>query len=419
MSLFSALSNPTSYNHNVSPSIAEHPRASNGPFLSMPSSMGTPGGMITRDSRGAHYDSGGVQHTNGSDNRKYLQDCTNRVPGDTGQGQVAFEHVTTPNDAARAGNFMHQQAKVIYSWSTMHYMQKFSAMFRSLYGNDLSVSGVDMEKHFPVLGVQIWNQERLDNSKGILEYTDASNFCMSGRVNNVHNVWTLGKPAGTSVAELDVLMGMWRRHPYNGDEAMEDYVWAPQPAGSLVFDVNRNIQRRSHAIDRLQDAASTRRTQLATNVEFLGVHGMVGPDSLDKLFECTVERKVADPNQSIADAVDWSNFGEWQNNYRSSYDIRTPESAKQEWYWSLDPFVSSDRQPPPFALYNSPYYSGSVVTMGTVIHVTRGDNNVSPATQARAARALFPKTRSRDYLTDLYALDQLELHWNVGKMLGA
>jgi hypothetical protein len=418
-SLFSALSHPASYNHHVSPTIAEHPSASNGPYLGMPNSMGAPGGMITRDSRGSHYDSGGVQHTNGSDNRKYLQDCTIRQPGDTGQGQVAFEHVETPHDPIRCGNFMHQQAKTIYSWSTLHYMLKYSPTFRYKYGKEID-NGEDMKLHFPVLGVQIWSQDRLDASKGILDYTDAPNFCMSGRVNNVPNVWVLGKPTGTSVSELSVLMGMWRRHPYNGDEAMEDYVWAPQPSNSHIFDINRNINRRSHALDRVQAATSARTSQINSNLEFPSTHGLVGQDSMDTLFECMDEKKPADPNQNMSQAMDPLNFNEWQSNYRSScYDLRTPESANQEWYWSLDPYVSDDRQPPPWALYNAPHYSGSYIIMGTVIHVTRGDNNATPATQARAARALYPKTRSRDYLIDLHLLDQLEVHWNVGKMLGA
>jgi hypothetical protein len=415
MSLFSALSNPYSFGYPGTPTISEHVTESRGPNLPMPDSMGPPGGMITRDSRGSHYDAG-VQQTNGNDTRKYLQDCSERKPGDTVKGMPTFEYVERPNDSANSGNFLNVKPKIMYSWSTMHYMLKYSAKMRKMFGSITSGVGT-MEKHFPFLGIQQLDQSRLDASYGILEYTDINLFTVQGRTNNVHNVWTLGKPDGTSVSELSVLMGLWRRHPYNGDEAMEDAVWQPQPANSLLFDINRVNYRHRHAQDRLLDARHHARATAQSNLPFPAFNEANNETRMDELFSCMTSTKPNDPNQTLMSTVKVDQFTECLSNYRSSYDLRTPESAQQEWYWSLDPYVSDDRKYPPFALYNAAHYSGSVVIFGTVVHVTRGDNNATPASQARASRGLYPNVRSTDYMQELFNLDQLEVHVGVGKMI--
>lgn len=330
--------------------------------------------------RSNYYD-GNTGHTNDRSVRHYSQNISGWVEGDTAPDQLTWGLRPEQRVTTMTTPYSFQ----MFSWSTMNYRLKHDPEWRNFYGQFLSAA--PLKRDFAFFGVQQSKQTLLNEKSS---YNDENNFIIIGRA-RMPNMW-LAATGDTCIGEGASLYVLWRRHEYTGNAATTDAVWD---------DPDANTPRtRAEILSEAKEAIQSRKRNLAArdDGDMLNV-GILKP------------LEMAVPTKDPLDIDDTVN-----------QPLKPAEGRKKEYYWSIDPFVTYDKQAPSPTLYmgdplGDPYnhFVGDFDHIGMVTHVLRGDNARTPTNVSRARAALYPATRSKAHLVPYFKLDCVEVMVKMGK----
>lgn len=379
---------------------------------------------------GSSFYDAGVQNTNGFTTYAVAQKTVSWVPGDTAPGLVTFMRRPVNPDS-----FLNQRqmSYAMFGLPEQNRRLRHEHDLRVLYGSQLS--SAKLQRDYACIGVQ-QSKQTLLNSRD--NYNEMNNFIIRGRC-RMPNLW-LAQATRQGVVELDVLYLLLRRHKYHGNDVLSAATWDDDTRGSGNKRA-RTFTRRAdgpaedeQAIRRAFNTEEVRdqraREKEATTQVNLRASIFDRDRASDRDLELNTSAEVGGYAYSLFDTlVDASNTPVAPAVVAHAKDAVSIESQSDQaagragdYYWSWDPWVSHDRQPPHPSLYSGSregdpdnQYTGDFMHVGQLIHISKGENNPTQAQIKLARRALYTKTRSVDYYEPLRQLDECEVHIGFGR----
>lgn len=223
------------------------------------------------------------------------------------------------------------------------------------------------------------------------------NMIIHGRA-RMPNMWlaneTAPRTSQCSVRELHSLYMVARRYPYSGERALHE-AWEPQ-------------QRRG---GRKRDRTGEATTAAAATAVVPKPVAEPYADQEKKLSEMEAHAATASAQTTLSTAS--GGKLKW---VAGDAPQLTTDNAKQEYYWTLEPYTSYDRSPPPLALYTGDprgdpnnQFVGDWIYVGQVVHLAKGHNNRTPQQVKWARDAFYTDVRNMDYYPALRKLDEIEV----------
>jgi hypothetical protein len=319
----------------------------------------------------ADYYDGNVQHTNDRAVRHYSQNVSEWQDGDTVPDQLTW-FVRPPHNPLVPGTKVSYK---MHCWSDMNRKLKNDPMWRAEFGTCKTAE--HFRRTFALMGVQQSKQTILREKNS---WNEENNFIILGRA-RMPNLW-LAQSEGYCVGEGASLYVLYRRHRYDGNDAADPNgdVWTGGTVGSKRKEYEGRPTVGAYAKSNLVSA----------------------------LPDLELDAPLPTP------------LKEWE----PTAAAKTPAAvaAADEYYWSIDPYVTYTRQPPHPMMYTGDplgdpdnQFVGDWDHIGTVAHVLRGNNERSARNVTRARNALYPDEPGKDHLVDYFKLDCIEVMVRMGK----
>jgi hypothetical protein len=319
------------------------------------------------------------------------QDVTDWQPADNAPGSVCF----ALKNPSRVGTNPSAPVKIL-SVMALNCAMKHDPEYRARWGAHDTADAVMLD--WAEIGIQI--NKQTDLLRDSRAWTHEANHARVGRVDTVPNVWLAQDGPGPTV-EGQLVGFVLRRYPYDGDAALQDRAWSgTQYNSARVTDPTSAHASRKRKREEEEDAAVHK---LARGFDDGITPTAVLPDNFAACKLPGVNVATATPPLVLAQPV-------------------ASDMPKREYYWSFDPYTCEDGasivdpavytyDPLTRDIHNR--FVGTWIPIGTVLHVIRGDSTRNSDTVGLARDALYPLTRTNDYLTAYASLDTIELQLRI------
>lgn len=335
--------------------------------------------MITNTA--GNYWIDGVGHSNISINQQYYVDKQASKPHSTGAKHVTFI-CKIPGSMGVSTRSYRQE-----SWSHLNYELQHNVHFLYKYGNENTMQ--KFMEDWDILSIQ---QGEAPNYAGVLDQR-VQNHHVGGRT-RTYCPWVMLRYTSSQrevVNDLDVLFIVARRYPL--PNSLKQALAVQQKYDNQYGDINSN-KRILLSDPKDYQPVPNKKTRL--NNDFQNIIG-------------DIEVKYNDANDNDAD----------MKNDKENKDPNEDKSNRQ-YYWRLEPYVSSNNCDPPLAVYSyagdtlnplsddNTHWTGCFWRVGKVTEV-HGEMKYTKPKADLAKQMLFPNTDSDDYKRKANKLDDVVL----------
>lgn len=340
-----------------------------------------------------HYD----WTTNGTSTYHSSQTMSEWVDGDTGVNQLLIGMTPAPNDPLESDHRQHGQH--MFGVSQLNQLMRYDPTWREVYGKIRNADEL-MTKHFNYLGPQKVEQNDLVGRGGADMVSDEQVYTVFGR-HSMPNIWLASGTGHVGVGMTCQLLV--RRHRF----VENAYGVADRATDHVTMARLGQKQRRED-----EDTESHAKRQRVEEYPAF----QQAADAIANMFDDCTGGEFAAASAPLQPSPD---CGKRATSVELGLDWDKDDTTdpNQEFYWSLDTYVSRTRTQPPPSLYNNANGEGTWHHVGLVSHlVGDGSSDITPASQKMAHQALYPTSRGKEYQNSLYGLSQVELMVRVGQV---